>query len=222
MANSCCYCDQDSPFVAPSVKLLNQHIRLCHSNDPNFIISCSVSSCARTFRNYRTYQNHLLSHRTASSTSSSSSQINDVPQNYEIIEEQLDSNNSDYNSSGTSDNYAEVAEHNDVVDFTQQAAKWILKTSESRSLTRSATIGIVQDVSYLIDDIVSHVKQQLTVILQNHSIDTAVIEPAFDHNYTRPFNGLQTFHQQLQYYKKSFGLIVCSYTKLIVHHIIGT
>ena len=159
----------------------------------------------------------MLSHRTASS--SSSSQINDVPQNYEIIEEQLDSNKSDYNSSGTSDNYAE---HNDVVDFTQHAAKWILKTSESRSLTRSATIGIVQDVSYLIDDIVSHVKQQLTVILQNHSIDTAVIEPAFDHNYTRPFNGLQTFHQQLQYYKKSFGLIVCSYTKLIVHHIIGT
>lgn len=60
---SYCGCGQDDSYTAPSLQLLNQHIRLGHSNDPNFLIHCPVPSCQRTFRNYRTYQNHVLAHR---------------------------------------------------------------------------------------------------------------------------------------------------------------
>lgn len=31
------------------------------------------------------------------------------------------------------------------------AAKWILKTGETRSLTRAATQGVIEDVGYLVD-----------------------------------------------------------------------
>ena len=49
----------------------------------------------------------------------------------------------------------DIFEHNSpdvhsISDFKEYAGKWILKT---RSLTRAATLGIVQDVSYLIDDV---------------------------------------------------------------------
>lgn len=40
------------------------------------------------------------------------------------------------------------------------AAKWILKTGETRSLTRKATLGIVEDVSDLVDFVTHSLKQQ--------------------------------------------------------------
>ena len=58
-AFKCRYC---SELCAPSRKLLARHVRLVHSHEPGFHIGCCYSSCSRVFRNYRTYQNHLLSH----------------------------------------------------------------------------------------------------------------------------------------------------------------
>lgn len=49
-------------FLAPSEALLLRHIRIAHSSDPDFSIQCSFGGCLRTFRNFRTYQNHLLKH----------------------------------------------------------------------------------------------------------------------------------------------------------------
>jgi hypothetical protein len=111
------------------------------------------------------------------------------------------------NHAGTDDVHVHANHTVDVVDITHQAATWILKTSECRCLTRSATIGIIEDVSYLIDEILTCVKDRLIRILQNNLIDTSIIEPAFDQQYSSPFSQLQTFHQQLQYYKANFKLI---------------
>ena len=55
---SCPLCSSD----LPTEPLLLQHIRVCHSWDPNFSIQCIVRGCCRTFGNYRTFQNHLLKH----------------------------------------------------------------------------------------------------------------------------------------------------------------
>lgn len=58
----CPYCDDSEEFSAPSQVLLLNHVRLVHSNDPDFSIQCSFPDCSRTFVNFRTYQNHLLVH----------------------------------------------------------------------------------------------------------------------------------------------------------------
>ena len=82
---------------------------------------------------------------------------------------------------------------------------WILTTGETRSLTRAATLGIVQDVSCLIDDIVSQIQCNLDIVLQQNSIDPASIinlESAFNESYTKPFDCLLTFYQQLQFFQK--------------------
>ena len=45
-------------FSVPSENLLLNHIRLVHSSEPGFSIQCTVNGCSRTFKNFRTYQNH--------------------------------------------------------------------------------------------------------------------------------------------------------------------
>ena len=134
MAYVCSYCVEDV-FSAPSEILLLNHIRLVHSCDPNFTIQCS---CSRTFTNFRTFQNHR---RTCTS------QIESSP------EPAITNEDSD-----TASCFSEVQEGvtpNSTPSFSaahlqSYSAKWILKTSETRSLTRTATLGIVQDVTDLV------------------------------------------------------------------------
>ena len=52
-------------FAAPSEVLLLNHIRLVYSHDPGFSIQCPhPPGCARTFVNFKMYQNHVLVQQT--------------------------------------------------------------------------------------------------------------------------------------------------------------
>ena len=59
----CLYCICSDAFCAPSEQLLERHIRLTHSQDPDFRIECKHTSCSRVFTNFRTNNNHLLTRR---------------------------------------------------------------------------------------------------------------------------------------------------------------
>ena len=83
-----------------------------------------------------------------------------------------------------------------------------------RSLTRTATTGIVEDVSALIDYVVQHLSSKTCVTLANNAVDTTVVSQVrdiFSSTITKPFEGLHTFHHQLQYYLHHFNFIVSSY-----------
>ena len=133
------YCT-DTDFSAPSEQLLQTHIQLVHSLDPDFQIQHSKGNCSRTFTNYRTYQNHCNSHHATLNTEGSS----DV-EAMEADTEPLESQDVDLGSGE-----CVVPDSNQLQIF---AAKWLLKTSETRSLTRAASIGIVADVSEMIQTI---------------------------------------------------------------------
>lgn len=36
-----------------------KHVKLFHSHQPDFSITCGLHGCLRTFKNYRTFQNHV-------------------------------------------------------------------------------------------------------------------------------------------------------------------
>ena len=135
MAFSCQYC---TDFRAPSERLLFNHIRLVHADDPVFNIQCPRKDCLRTFRNFRTYQNHMLRHRKQPRVGEDSN---------------LDSNLETESDEDTSEN-----EMGDIsfpglskAEVQSFAVKWILKTRETRDLTRVATQGIIQDVQDIVD-----------------------------------------------------------------------
>lgn len=201
----CPFCVQD--FIAPSSVLLFNHIRLVHSLDPNFNIQCSLEGCSRTFHNLRTYQNHLLKHRTTNSGHSADQEQ----------EQDLDSDSNDHHFTSLESFDPETTRplQASISKETLEAyaAKWILKTSETRSLTRAATLGIIEDICDLISTISFSLKEEMSEILRSHQVDKetiALAEGVFTGCATKPFEGLTTFQKQLQYYRDHFNLIVSS------------
>lgn len=117
---TCPYCNEQD-FRAPSDVLLFQHIRLVHAEDPGFSIQCSFDGCSRTFTHFRTYQNHILSHNSI-----------------QLREEDQSEPTYDCDSNGPLNKPPYIPTTEETQSF---AAKWILKTSETRSLTRAASVG---------------------------------------------------------------------------------
>lgn len=202
----CPYCIEDD-FTAPSEVLLLTHIRRVHSFEPNFSIQCSIDGCSRTFKNFRTYQNHRLTHRPAISEG-------DIPSDTE--------SNPDYDQDPSFEG-SMLPHLPSSSDVQSHAAKWILKTSEMRSLTRAATIGVVEDVSDLVEFIGQSLKDQTCHILSSSGVDPETVcrvSDVFKSYIVKPFDGLSSFHQQLQYYRRHFNLIVRSYCMFLVFIII--
>ena len=104
-------------FLAPSERLLLTHIRLAHSQDPDFSVQCSFSGCSRTFKNFRTYQNHRLKHSQVAGL------IRDVSEEDDSAESDADNDVDDEISTPSSN------------EMQMYAAKWILKTRETRNIT---------------------------------------------------------------------------------------
>lgn len=47
-------------FVTVSLRLLLNHLRRNHENDPNFHILCGLDGCPRTYRRIVSFRNHLI------------------------------------------------------------------------------------------------------------------------------------------------------------------
>jgi hypothetical protein len=197
ISHCCQYCG-DEPFIAPTKQLLLRHIKVVHSQEPGFTITCEI--CHRKFRNFRTYQNHLLSHKRDVSV------LNEEENSIEP-EMMVTSNMDDGND------ITDQAEDQAVIpSFTNYCAQWILKISETRKLTRVATVGIVEDVSSLIKEVSSCLHHQVKDFLQKNQIvvqNESDLSAIFSDGATVcPFSNLMTFHQQVAYYKAHFNFIV--------------
>lgn len=96
------------------------------------------------------------------------------------------------------------------------AVNWILKIKETCKLTQSSMDQIIQGVTDFNSFILSKLYGVVKNALEDHSInidDLAQLAKAFnmDSPFFRPFQGVETYHQQLQYCKKNLGLIVSTY-----------
>ncbi len=197
----CPYCLCLDAFCAPSEQLLERHIRLTHSQDPGFRIECKQTSCSRVFTNFRTYKNHLLTHRHQEDESNEES--NDPMET-----------NTGGSGGGQDSHFALVNGcDDDSSAFDNYCAKWILRTSETRKLTRATTVGIVSDVSELLLDVVTGIKTQVETCLRDNGLEPSAITGldsifSSQNHKVVPFSNLATFHHQLSYYKNHFYFIV--------------
>ena len=81
------------------------------------------------------------------------------------------------------------------------AARWILKTRESRYLTRAATQGVIEDVQDLVAVVSDSLQSQTRATLHVSGIDPDSVPgltDIFSAPTTKPFQGVTSFHQQLQ------------------------
>ena len=144
--HSCLYCPK---FEAPSKRLLHHHIRLVHSQDPSFIIQCSYCSC--TFRNIEVFK----------TTNWDTSQAEDRQEESDCSTDYLEFN-SDEDT---------IVQRQPTNDHSLYSAKWILKMSETRKLTRAATISIVEDTSDFIEEILMNAKDQLLISMNEVALN---------------------------------------------------
>lgn len=47
-------------FLAVSLRLLLNHLGRNHRNDPNFHLLCGINGCARTYRSFYSFRNHVV------------------------------------------------------------------------------------------------------------------------------------------------------------------
>ena len=198
---SCPYCPED--YLAPSEILLLTHIRLAHSHEPNFSIQCSWNGCARTFTNFRSYQNHRLTHRS------------EIPLcRISIHDEVKDDGNDNYVVDPFSPEVSPAIAPTispTTIDMQSFAAKWILKTRETKNLTRTAMQGVIQDVGDLITFVTKTIESQANAVLRTHGIEPTSIsglDEVFSGPATKPFEGLTSFHQQVQYCRANLDFVV--------------
>ena len=99
----------------------------------------------------------------------------------------------------------------ELPDLLPYAAQWILKTRESRYLTRAATQGIIEDVQDLLTVVSQSMETQTRDVLHESGIDFDTVpnlKMVFSGPASKPFEKVASFHQQLQYYRKHFDLVV--------------
>ena len=113
----------------------------------------------------------------------------------------------------------------DTSSLMDYCTKWILKTGETRKLTRTALTGIVRDTSELIEEVLLNVESQVHASLRSHGVDVDLSSVfSMENELLRPFHNLSSFPLQLKYYREHFDLIVsitaCIY--LLVLTLIGT
>lgn len=127
--------------VHQSKKLANllSHIRLIHSDEPNFTIDCRLQGCCRTFKNYCTYRNHIYAFH-----STSTGELYLPPAATVSVSESIESDDSEQ-----SDIDSELPLQSDEVPIQKSAAMWTLKVCDGYSLPQSTTEQILKDVDSL-------------------------------------------------------------------------
>ena len=197
MATEIYNCPLCAEFRAPTVQLLLPHIRLVHSTQAGFCITCGLHGCQRTFRNMKIFTNHIYQFHMISRTFTMPSQLllnTEGEDERESTDEDEDTNLDDnYIQPSTSEsNLPPIALKEEVFSY---AAKWILKTREGYKLTQSALENIIQDVTSLTQYLLHKTYIAVEEALKNASISSCQIpdlETVFnpDGLFGRPFQGL--------------------------------
>ena len=197
--------------VARSRVELLRHIRLLHFGTPGFTtFTCNKDGCRKPFKSFKVYCNHLYQYHSHKIEDESTSNEEEHMDNFDdsIVghEDQIDFAVQDNSQSAT------ISTATSVPDLQRAAAVWLLKTRELSRLPQSTVMRIMVDVDTLYEAILCNIKNEVSCSLRAAGIDASLLEvPSF----TSPgslFAGLDTFHKQLQYFKKNFRFVVIQCT----------
>lgn len=215
MASRVLDCPLCAEFHAPTIQLMIPHIRLVHSNQPGFRVTCGLDGCQRTFQNMKTYTNHLYQFHMISRAITMPTQI---PSSNEKEGESGSTSKDEYQSPEDTLESLSTCEsglsRNTLKEELQSyTASWILKTREVYKLTQSSMNSTIQDVTSLIQYLQEKAHLAVEEALNKAGVNAAEIadlQAVFDPEgpFGRPFEGLESAYQQIKYYREHFGLVV--------------
>lgn len=184
-----------------------KHIKLFHSHQANFTITCGLHGCLRTFQNFRTFQNHVSNYHAGYADTSCNTTDNDETRELdgdsgEIPDDDLAPHLGD-SSSGT------------VCQLTlqQSTALFLMGLKEKHKLTQVALQGVIDGATSLMQSRLSSLHAQVSRQLRSSGASEEMISGlgsifSEDSMMGRPFYGLETQHQQQSFYRNHFHLTV--------------
>ena len=217
-AEQCALCG----FLSPSVALYVSHLRLVHSTDSTFHVSCNIAGCSQEFRSFSAFNSHVyrchraaigLEHLTGAATTSQSPSHHNIstansPESRRLSEYEDDKGQHDESS-------PQRVEDAFALDTTyrQTNAEFIMKLSEGRQLSQVAVDDIIQGCREICKQMCT-VKVNVVRVLSDAGIDAFSI-PGLEDNLSKipdPFVGLETPYMREKFYKQRMNYVVsCTY-----------
>ena len=227
-------CPLCTEYRAPTYQLLLPHIRMVHSCQPGFLISCGLHGCQRTFKSMKTFTNHvygyhMISHPNSFLVEEESGSVESPSgesEDHACGSDSVSDSDHQAESSSSSNEFCQYSDQASAShlplhsqfqilskELQSRAAVWILKTKEGHKLTQKAMDNIIEDVTAFSQYLLAKIGCAVKATLADAGVDsnqiqqfTGIFDP--DGPFGRPFRGLETAHQQIQYYKSNMGLVV--------------
>lgn len=182
-----------------------KHIKLFHSHQPNFTITCGLHGCLRTFKNFRTFQNHVSNyHAGYAADTSCNTDDNDETRGFDDDSEEQPDHDLDPHLGDSS---------NGSITLQQSTALFLMGLKEKHKLTQVALQGVIDGATGLMQSRLSSLHAQVSQQLRSSGASEVMISSlssifSEDSIMGRPFYGLETQHQQQSFYRNHFHLIV--------------
>lgn len=200
-------------YQAVSLRQLLNHMSRNHKSDPNFHVLCGIDGCARTYRVFFSFRNHIVhKHSLAYNTTVSDHEAEqDVNLNGEFPGPE---------QPGEQEDIADIAEEpfdiaNEGKQLQRASALSILQFKEKGRVPQTVVDLFVKNNTELVQNVVDVLKLGVKNRLSASGLDIEAIpglNEIFNDDSTvrSPFNGLENERQQHQFYLDNLGLVVSS------------
>ena len=207
MALTCPLCPAEMAHNLPfNTKDYLKHIQLFHAHQPNFHIICGISGCPRSFRKFHTYRKHISDSHGGNPNLTNQQSTSTLEPHYDNIS--TDDGQCDHDA---------IRDHVEpcttLSTLQTSSALFLMGLKKERKLTQTALQAIVEGVTSLNQSHLSALHAEVHSMLLAAGVSSSSVpglDMLFDSEgpFGRPFLGLETQHQQLNFYRTHFQLNV--------------
>lgn len=208
-------------YYSPSLVLYVSHLRLVHSHDPSFRVSCDLGGCeGQVFRAFSAFNSHVYRrHRVALGLEKDdvSSEVEHDPgpsHASQVLDEHHFINPEDEELSDelpdTMFASGRVALDSDNLHYLKSNAEFLMTLSEGKMLSQVAVDSVITGCRSICEQVLSQVKQNVTSKLLDAQLDPSSIaglELALT-CVADPFEGIDTPYLRDKFYKEHFHFLV--------------
>ena len=202
-------------FVALTLALFLNHLVRYHTSDPNFHVLCGINGCSKTYRNCISFKNHIKRKH---------ADLLLAEKNGEAAEQENDTNdvNGDSSASEMDEDSGETYDstslpqfdfHREAEEIRRAGALYVLKMKHKDRASQTAVNSFIENTTGIVRTSIDILKAGLMNRLDTAGIDFNAVpglpelfkEDSLARN---PFSGLLNEHQQNNYFKDHFNLVV--------------
>lgn len=200
------YCQRCS-FCCEQWRVYVRHSFGTHSSELTFNFRCGIDDCPRLLRTYSGWQSHVTRNHPGSNLSPSPLPLRSAPEVSPLeVEESTTPDEGPFEIEGAMD----VPLNMDENRVSRSAALFLLSMKEKHRLTQTcidyAVSQVHQMVEFIVEDLQSSVENAIEQQLADYDVDVPNVSRCFSD--INPFEGLETEHKQIKFWKKNFRLIV--------------